>query len=46
MLEVLELVKRTVPTYDERPPEEIFGMKQALLAHFQGHTESPSETAN
>jgi hypothetical protein len=36
MLEVLELVKRTVPTNDERPPEEIFGvMKQALLAHFR-----------
>jgi hypothetical protein len=35
MLEVLELVKRTVPTNDERPPEEIFGvMKRALLAHF------------
>jgi hypothetical protein len=36
MLEVLELVKRTVPFNDERPPEEIFGvMKQALLAHFR-----------
>jgi hypothetical protein len=43
---VLGLVKRMVPTNDERPPEEIFGvMKQALLAHFRGHTESPSETA-
>jgi hypothetical protein len=26
MLEVLELVKRTVPTNDERPPAEIFGV--------------------
>ena len=35
MLEVLELVKRTVPTNDDRPPEEIFGvMKAALMAHF------------
>jgi len=36
MLEVLELVERTVPTNDERPPEEIFGvMKAALLTHFR-----------
>jgi hypothetical protein len=36
MLEVLELVKRTVPTNDERPPEEIFGViREALLAHFR-----------
>ena len=36
MLEVLELVKRTVPTNDERPPAEIFGvMRKALLAHFE-----------
>jgi hypothetical protein len=36
MLEILELVKRTVPTIDERPSEEIFGvMKHALLAHFR-----------
>jgi hypothetical protein len=36
MLEVLELVKRTVPTNDDRPPEEIFGvMKAALLEHFR-----------
>ena len=35
LLEVLELVKRTVPTNDERPPQEIFGvMRKALLAHF------------
>jgi hypothetical protein len=35
MLEVLELVKRTGPTNDERPPQEIFGvMRKALLAHF------------
>ena len=36
MLEVLELVKRTVPANDERPPAEIFGvMRKALLAHFE-----------
>jgi hypothetical protein len=36
MLEVLELVKRTVPTNDERPPAEIFGvMKRALMEHFR-----------
>src|SRR5262249_29887546 len=35
MLEMLELVKRTVPTNDDRPPQEIFGvMRKALLAHF------------
>jgi hypothetical protein len=35
MLEVLDLVKRTVPTNDERPPQEIFQvMRKALLAHF------------
>ena len=36
MLEVLELVKRTVPTNDERPPAEIFGViKKALMEHFK-----------
>jgi hypothetical protein len=36
MLEVLELVKRTVPTNDERPPAEIFAvMKRALMEHFR-----------
>jgi hypothetical protein len=36
MLEVLELVKRTVPTNDERPPAEIMGViKTALLKHFE-----------
>jgi hypothetical protein len=36
MLDLLELVKRTVPTNSDRLPEEIFGvMKQALLAHFR-----------
>jgi hypothetical protein len=36
MLEVLELVKRTIPTNSDKPPEEIFGvMKAALLAHFR-----------
>jgi hypothetical protein len=40
LLQLLELVKRTVPTNDDRPPEEIFGvMKQVLLAHFRAHTE-------
>jgi hypothetical protein len=35
MLEVLELVKRTIPTDSDRPPEEVFGvMRKALLAHF------------
>src|SRR5262245_57767763 len=35
MLEVLELLKRTVLTNDDRPPAEIFGvMRAALLAHF------------
>jgi len=36
VLEVLELVKRTIPTNSDKPPEEIFGvMKAALLAHFR-----------
>ena len=36
LLEVLELVKRTVPTNDERPPQEIFGvMRKALLEHLR-----------
>jgi len=36
MLEVLELVKRTVPTNDERPPSEIFAvMRTALMDHFR-----------
>jgi len=40
MLEVLELVKRTVPTNDERPPAEIFAvMKAALMENFRGHPE-------
>jgi hypothetical protein len=40
MLEVLELVKRTVPTNDERPPAEIFAvMKAALMEHFRDHPE-------
>ena len=35
MLEVLELVKRTIPSDSDRPAEEVFGvMKKALLAHF------------
>jgi hypothetical protein len=35
MLEVLELVKRTIPTNGDKPPEEIFGvLKKALMAHF------------
>jgi hypothetical protein len=35
MLEVLELVKLTVPTNDDRRPQEIFGvLRKALLAHF------------
>ncbi len=36
MLEVLELIKRTVPTNDDSPPAEIFGLiKEALLNHFR-----------
>ena len=47
LLQLLELVKRTVPTNDDRPPEEIFGvMREALLAHFRGYTESPSANAD
>jgi hypothetical protein len=35
MLEVLELVKRTIPSDSDRLAEEVFGvMKKALLAHF------------
>jgi hypothetical protein len=36
MLELLEMVKRTIPTNSDKPPEEIFGvMKAALLEHFR-----------
>ena len=43
MLDVLELVRRTVPTNDDRPPEEIFGvMREALLAHFREQAEGVS----
>jgi hypothetical protein len=35
ILEVLELVKRTIPSDSDRPAEEVFGvMRKALLAHF------------
>jgi hypothetical protein len=35
MLDLLETVKRTIPSNSDRPPAEIFGvMKAALLAHF------------
>jgi hypothetical protein len=35
MLEVLELVKRTITSDSEKPAEEVFGvMRKALLAHF------------
>jgi hypothetical protein len=35
MLEVLELVKRTIPTNSDSAPEEVFGViRRALLAHF------------
>jgi hypothetical protein len=38
LLEVLELLKRTLPTNDERPPEEVFRvLREALLAHFREH---------
>jgi hypothetical protein len=36
MLDLLELVKRTVPTNSDKPPEEVFGvMKRALMEHFR-----------
>jgi hypothetical protein len=36
MLEVLELVKRTIPTNSDSAPEEIFGvLRKALLEHFR-----------
>src|SRR5262245_1371040 len=36
LMDVLELVKRTVPKNDDRPPAEIMGvMRDALLAHFR-----------
>jgi hypothetical protein len=36
MLEVLELVKRTIPTNSDSPPSEVFEViRQALLAHFR-----------
>jgi hypothetical protein len=43
MLDLLELVKRTVPTNDDRPPAVIFGvMKEALLKHFREQAETSS----
>ena len=36
MLDLIDLVKRTVPTNDDRPPKEILSvMREALLAHFR-----------
>jgi hypothetical protein len=36
MLETLELIKRTIPSGSDSPPEEIFGvLRKALLAHFR-----------
>jgi hypothetical protein len=36
LCDVLELIKRTIPTNSDRPPEEIFGvLKKALMAHFE-----------
>jgi hypothetical protein len=41
LVDVLELVKRTIPTNSDRPAEEIFGvMKAALLAHFADSPEN------
>jgi hypothetical protein len=35
LMSVLELLKRTVPSNDNRPPGEIFEvLRKALLAHF------------
>jgi hypothetical protein len=43
MLEVLELLKRTVPKNDDRPPAEIFGViREALMQHFAPAAERPS----
>jgi hypothetical protein len=37
MLDLLEMVKRTIPTNSDKPPAEIFGvMKRALMEHFRG----------
>jgi hypothetical protein len=36
LMQVLELLKRTVPSNDDRPPGEIFDViRKALLAHFR-----------
>jgi hypothetical protein len=36
MLEVLELIKRTIPVNDDSPPAKIYGiMRDALLTHFR-----------
>jgi hypothetical protein len=43
LTDVLELIKRTVPTNDVRPPKEIFDvLRVALLAHFRDETETSS----
>jgi hypothetical protein len=35
IVELLELIRRTIPSNSDRPPEEVFGViRKALLAHF------------
>jgi hypothetical protein len=36
MLEVLELVKRTIPTDSDRPAEEVFGVKEGAAGSLCG----------
>lgn len=43
LFDVLELLKRTIPTNSDRPPGEVFEVvKKALLAHFSDQAEPPS----
>jgi hypothetical protein len=36
LLDVLELIQRTIPSNSDKPPAEIFGViREALLAHFR-----------
>jgi hypothetical protein len=36
LVDLLEMVRRSIPTNSDKPPEKIFGvMKAALLAHFR-----------
>jgi hypothetical protein len=43
MLGLLELVKSTIPSNDQSPPKEIFGiMQEALLEHFRQGDAGPT----